>query len=207
METAPQVTAGSASPPKPGRMPSSTVVLLVTVNTILLVGTAWAMAVYGSVGRAVGYNFRGETLFLDDTEKSFGVIDRGETGHVMFRLRNIGRTPVRHPGFKYDVQLHSGRGFPIHNPCGDGSRSDHSDSSLAASGCAEEINLDVKITLFTNNADQSRVPIHVKGKIREQAWATGIRAPQAALASLLGDSFGQNFLNSAPAPKRRAFDA
>ena len=55
----------------------------------------WATATYGSIGRAVGYHLRGETLFLDSNEKSFGVIEWGETSSVTFKMINCGPAPIR----------------------------------------------------------------------------------------------------------------
>ncbi len=172
METAP-ITPGRSPSRRASPVASSAAVVLVAVNLTLLAGAVWAMAVYGSVGRAVAYHLRGETLFLDSSEKSFGVINRGETTNVTFKMANYGPAPIRILGCRSPCTCLVGSDLPMVIP-ENGSR----DFVLRVhldplDGSPETVHFDAELTLFTSNASQSRVPIHVKGEVHDKPSSVG----------------------------------
>jgi hypothetical protein len=134
------------------RSPTPGVVVLLMVNLALLAGAAWAMATYGSIGRAVRYHLRGETLFVDSTEKSFGVAAWGETRNVTFKMVNCGPTPIRILGCNSPCSCLVQNNFPFTIP-ENGTR----DLVIPVRLSRREdgpstIHLDAELTLFTSVA-------------------------------------------------------
>lgn len=153
-------------------VPTSSALVFLAVNLALLAGAAWAMAAYGSVARAVAYHLRGETLFLDSTEKSFGVIAPGGSTVVTFKMFNYGPTPIRVLGCRSACTCLLVSDIPMTIP-ENGSRDLVTRVRTSAKeGAPETTRLDAELVLFTSNANQSRVHIHVKGEVRGKPNST-----------------------------------
>ncbi len=177
MET-PQVTTGQGTPRKAVRLPAPAIVVPLMVSAVLLAATVWAIASFGSIGRAVAYHLRGETLFLDANEKSVGTINRGETAKVTFKMVNLGSAPLRIVGLKTWCACPVDEDFPLTIAAG----ASH-DLTVPIQAAPppdvpeEQLSFNAELTLFTNNPNQSRVPIHVKGRVRSKPSPAVSAAP------------------------------
>ncbi len=164
-----QSTQQQVLPSRKCRVLNPFAVILISTNLALLVMAVWAIASFGSIRGAVGYYLRGETLFFDSTEKSFGVASPGEKVTVAFRLTNRGRKPIRVLGCSAICTCT----LPTDLPFTLGPNESR-DVTLSIREPKRQVpqpskpkDLSLEVTLFTNNAAQSRIPLTVKGRILE----------------------------------------
>jgi hypothetical protein len=164
METPTQV---EAPPARKGWALSATARLLLSVIVVLLTMTVWALARFGSIWGPVSYYIRGETLFVDRVEKSFGVAHPGDLVRVTFRLRNWGRRSIGVLGCRSSCICTVPLDLPFTmgpNESRDFTLSVH--ASTPPSKSNQDYEMRLQITVFTNNPAQSRIPLVVRGRIR-----------------------------------------
>ncbi|MFI5456161.1 MAG: DUF1573 domain-containing protein [Isosphaerales bacterium] len=155
-----------------GWAPSRPGALVVCAVSAPVVLAFWALGGFGAVGVAVAL-MKGETLFVDSSTKSFGVVPAGDPIVVSYKLTNRGDQNIRIVGCRavcrcmvpedlpFTLRPKESRNFPIliRNPKGEGgSRS-------------QTINWG--ITLFTTNPAQAQIPLTVKGELRTRRQAPG----------------------------------
>jgi hypothetical protein len=85
---------------------------VVVFNVLLFAAIGGAYAIFGSISSALAYA-RGERLLVDDTRKSFGVLDAGQSREVAFRLSNRSGRTVRVLGMKSNCTCATSGGYPM----------------------------------------------------------------------------------------------
>lgn len=163
-----QVTENALLPGERRRTPSVTATVLISGNVVLLAIVVWGSVNFGSIRAATGYYLRGETLFVDSSQKSFGIAGFDERVSVTFALRNRGRRPIRvlgcqvscsctvPPDLPFAIQPNESREFTLRIRA-PGRRESQSDQAH---------DLTLHIILFTSNPLQARIPLVVKGRIQ-----------------------------------------
>lgn len=156
------VPANDRRPPNQGRF------VLVSVNLALLLMATWAWGTFGSIRHCIGYYLRGETLFVDAAEKSFGSVLPGDHAAVEFNLTNHGSKPIRVLGcysrcrcivpndMPFELGPSKGRKFEL--------AIDIPENEKFAALFSK-----LEIVLFTNNPLQSRIPLIISGDIRHKS--------------------------------------
>lgn len=139
--------------------------ILISTNVLLIVLATWALASFGSIRGAIGYSLRGETLFVDSTEKSFGVASPGDHVDVTFKLSNRGREPIRVLGCSANCGCMIPRDLPfVLSPSG--VRDFKVSIGIPELEQVRSPFANLELVLFTNHDGQSRIPLHIKGEIR-----------------------------------------
>jgi hypothetical protein len=143
---------------------------IVIVNSMVVLAAGWSLYAFGSVQQAVGYYLRGETVSADTAEKSFGIVSPGDPIKVLFKLTNRGREPVRVLGcdascicivpddLPFSLDPNESRDFvvSIWNP------------KPGERGSIKPSSLRFDITLFTNDPMQRRLPLVIRGEVRNR---------------------------------------
>jgi hypothetical protein len=144
---------------------------IVIVSSMVLMAAGWSLYAFGSIQQAVGYYLRGETLSADMAEKSFGIVSPGDPIRVPFKLTNRGRESVRVLGcsascicilpddLPFTLNPNESRDFVlfVSNP------------KPGERGSIKPSSLRFDITLFTNDPTQRRLPLVIKGEVRDRA--------------------------------------
>jgi Protein of unknown function (DUF1573) len=143
-------------------------IMLLGSTSMFVILAAWALVSFGSVRNAVGYYFRGETLFADATEKSVGVTPAGAEVLVSFTLTNYGTGAVRVVGcdvycnctvpkdLPFEIRPNERKEFTV--------QVEMSRPESARGRKSQELKL--PLVLFTSNPSQSRLPLWINGEVR-----------------------------------------
>jgi len=137
--------------------------VVVSVNLAILIMASWALARFGSIRDCIAYYSRGETLFADSREKSFGTVAPDDRVSVSFKLTNRGSQPTRVLG------CYSRCGYLVPNdlPFALGpneSRSFELSIHIPPNQYAASFFSKIEIVLCTNNPLQSRIPLVIRGE-------------------------------------------
>jgi hypothetical protein len=164
METE-QAIQRRALPGLRGWAPNRHGALLVCAASAPLLLALWALGGFDAVAVAVALA-KGETVFVDSSTKSFGVVSAGDPLVVSYKLTNRSDQNIRivgcravcrcmvPEGLPFTLRARESRDFPIsiRNP----QRVRGSPSQTVNWG----------ITLFTTNPAQAQITLTVKGEIR-----------------------------------------
>jgi len=141
-------------------------IILIAFGSSFVIMAFWAMGGIGAIQRAYA-SMRGATLFVDSPTKSFGVAAPGDVVVVSFKLTNGTQNPVRIVGCEAMCGCTTADDLPFllaPNESRDLSFSVH---------CPPEarpgVSLDLSITLLTNSSEQPRIPLCVRGEVRNRA--------------------------------------
>jgi hypothetical protein len=154
--------------PEKGKLLNQRRVVLVSVNLALFIMAAWAFVGFGSIQDCASYYLRGETLFADAREKSFGSAAPGETVAVSYKLLNRGKTPIRILGCHALCNCVMPRDLPF-------TIKPHESTVFTTSiqmpnarqaGSTNGMHLRLPLTLFTSNPVQPRISLSVEGDVR-----------------------------------------
>jgi len=158
------LTQQQVQPSRKSRGLSPTATILICTNLALLFIVVWALASFGSIRGAIGYYLRGVTLFVDSTEKSFGVASSGDHVDVTFKLFNRGREPIRVLGCSANCGCMVPRDSPFVLSPSEG-RDFKVSIDIPELERVRSRFANLELVLFTNHEVQSRIPLHIKGEI------------------------------------------
>lgn len=162
---------GPVSPVRKGKTwtLSPLAIAFVTSNAVLLAMAVYAIVSLGSIRAAVGYYMRGETLFFDAREKTFGTAVPGETVPVSFEMTNRGADPIRVLGCRAGCSCMVPRDLPYTlRP------NERKTLNLTVrmpprrDEARPPAKLGLPLTLFTSNRAQSRIELLVRGDLRDR---------------------------------------
>jgi len=145
--------------------------ILIFTNLAVFAIAAWALASFGSIGGAISYYLKGETLFLDSTEKSLGIVSPGDQVGVTFKLTNRGRKQIRILGCQASCSCMIPDDLPFvlsPDESRDFTLSIRTPKPRGASD-KKSIGMNLELTLFSNNPMQSRITLTIKGEIRDRS--------------------------------------
>jgi hypothetical protein len=151
-----------------GWFPRPAIAAIIMINLGLGVLALTAFIRFGSVERAIGYWFRGETLFVDAQVKSLGQVAPSETVSVSFGLTNRDRDNIRILGCTTGCICNvAGNGLPFTLAASESKNfivkvRVPSEETIKSLGRAD---LELPLALFTSNPAQSRFPLTVKVKV------------------------------------------
>ena len=144
---------------------------VICVSLALCAMAVWGLANFGSIRDAISYYFKGETLILDSTTKSFGVAAPGERVSISFKLTNRGKTSIRILGcyarctclvpgdLPITLQSNEKRDFTVSI-----SMPSHDEARARKS-----THLELPFVLFTSSPTKSRVALSVSGEVRDKS--------------------------------------
>ena len=167
-----QAIQRQTSPGLRGWAPSRPGALLVCAASAPLLLAFWALGGLDAVGAAIALA-KGETVFVDSSTKSFGVVSAGDPLVVSYKLTNRSDQNIRivgcravcrcmvPEGLPFTLRARESRDFPIsiRNP------------DRAQGNRSQTVNWG--ITLFTTNPAQSQITLTVKGEIRAPSKPSG----------------------------------
>jgi Protein of unknown function (DUF1573) len=132
---------------------------------------AWATGGLDSLRTAYRY-MRGQTIFVDSHMQSFGIVSPGQPISVAFRLTNRGQRPVRIVGCKAICSCTVPNDLPFTLGIGESRILAVSVDNPKREPSSPPESLNLGMTLFTNNPNQPRVPLIVKGEISSTTSAS-----------------------------------
>ena len=147
---------------------------VISTSATILALAAFAIASFGSLRTAFGYYFRGEVLFADATERSFGIVGPGERVPVSFRLTNRGAQRIRILGCRAQCSCATSNELPI-------TLGPHEATDFYMTVYTRAIDptqmkrvdlLDIPVTLYTSIPGQSRFGLVIRGEVRAKPGAT-----------------------------------
>ncbi len=163
--TAQQTTASPAARGHKRWAKDPVAIAFVSANVGLLALAVFALASFGSIGRAIGYYLRGETLLFDATEKTFAA-EPGNTVHVSFELTNKGINPIRIVGCQSVCTCTVPKDLPY--TLGPGQTKELVLTVEIPTQYSGANHLSLPLTLFTTSSTQSRIPLMLQGDVRER---------------------------------------
>ena len=150
------------------RVRSPAAMTLISANLVIFIMAIWALAGFGSIRGAIEYYLRGETLFVDSTRKSFGIVSPGDHVDLTFKLTNRGREPLRVLGCSAICGCMTPRDLPfVLRPSA--GRDFKVSIDIPELERVQSRFLDLELVLYTDLDTQSRIPLHIKGEIRGES--------------------------------------
>jgi hypothetical protein len=156
----------------PAWAPSRPGALLVCANSALVLLAFWALDGFDAVAVAIALA-KGETILVDSSTKSFGVVSAGDPLVISYKLTNRSDQNIRivgcravcrcmvPEGLPFTLRARESRDFPIsiRNP------------ERVRGSPSQSVNWG--ITLFTTNPAQAQITLTVKGEIRAPSKPPG----------------------------------
>jgi len=152
--------------------PDATVVL--SASLVFAAAAVWGICHFGSFRGAMNYYLRGESLSVDSITRSFGVAKPSDRLNVSFNLTNQGDETVRILGCQAYCNCVVPQDLPFALRPGEKSSftiSVHIPSGIQANR-EGSTHLELPLTLFTSNPQQSRVSLAISGDVRDEPTAS-----------------------------------
>jgi hypothetical protein len=149
-----------------GWAPSRTGAFLVCATLFTLMFGFWILG--GVRGIAVGYALmKGQTIFVDSSTKSFGVVSPGDPIAVSYKLTNWGDQDVRIVGFRAKCKCMAPDILPFTLRAKESRVLPISIVNRTRENGSPSQTINWVITIFTTNPAQVQIPLTVKGEIRK----------------------------------------
>ncbi len=163
-----EISIREVSERKQGWLARPVLVAILLLSFASAIASMSAIACFGSVQRALGYGLRGETLFVDATEKSLGLIVPGETVTASFTLTNSDRNNIRILGCELGCLCAAPKDLPFTLRASESREfvvTIHVPTEQQIKN-AKSTGLELPLTLFTSSPAQSRIPLTIKGRFQ-----------------------------------------